>query len=76
MEERGSNFAQMAPTSGVAEDTAISANPLVRTLWHSVYEQTESSAEFSFFLGDEKTEDGNLAARHSPYLKFTLARAA
>ena len=52
---------------------AIAANPLVRTLWHSVYNQSEGSAEFSFYLADEYPAGGALRARRSDYYRLALA---
>lgn len=51
---------------------AIAANPLVRTLWHSVYNQSDGSAEFSFYLADEYPNGGALAARRSDYYRLAL----
>lgn len=66
-------FAQAAPSAGQNGGPAIAANPLVRTLWHSVYTQSEGTAEFSFYLADEPGSDG-FDARRSGY--FTLALAS
>jgi hypothetical protein len=64
-------FAQAVPDTG--SGPAIAANPMVRTLWHSVYNQVERSVDVSFYLGDAPSGNGHPSARRSGYMKFALA---
>jgi len=48
------------------------ADDVVRTLWHSLYDQQAGTAEFSFYLGDEVGADGTRTERRSDYLRFGL----
>lgn len=50
----------------------IAANAQGRTLWHSLYNQQDGTAEFSFYLGDEINIDGTVTERRSDYIKFAL----
>lgn len=49
----------------------IAAGVDSRTLWHSLYDQKNGTAEFSFYLGEEMLE-GKRTERRSDYLKFAL----
>ena len=51
---------------------SIAANVLARTLWHSLYNLQEGTAEFSFYLGENEHADGALIEKRSDYLKFFL----
>ena len=50
----------------------IAANAQGRTLWHSLYNQQDGTAEFSFYLGDEINTDGTVTERRTDYIKFAL----
>jgi hypothetical protein len=52
----------------------IAAGVDSRTLWHSLYDQKNGTAEFSFYLGED-VHDGIRTERRSDYLKFALEQS-
>jgi hypothetical protein len=54
------------------KQSSIAAGVDSRTLWHSLYNQNEKTAEFSFYLGEDEGANGVPKERRSKYFKFTL----
>jgi Acyl-coenzyme A:6-aminopenicillanic acid acyl-transferase len=64
----------VAILAGAAPES-IAAAEQARTVWHSFYDQSAGTVEFSFYLGEDVKADGTRKECRSEYLKFALEPA-